>query len=133
MPLPEPSDLKWEIWRLCRHHGLTAGDIVHSRRDDARRQRIGRYLAPKSSSPNPDAVRRQLVKKFIRQVDDFLKTPVGVTYQQSWWWTEWLETGCQPGVARIVPFPEFESHSADNHERWVHDNLVNYHDWLSRQ
>jgi hypothetical protein len=97
MPKPKPSDLAFEVWRLKTHRKLSYGQV-------AQHPSVQRYLAPRSKAADMSASRLQLAKKYVRQVREFLATPIGRIIEQSESWAEWLSTGTDPNRVQIIPF-----------------------------
>lgn len=112
----EPSDLAFEVWRLVRHCGRSYGQVAVS-------SPVARYLAPRSRAKNQRAVRVQLAKKYVRQIDAYLKTWRGEAVRESSWWQQWLQTGEEPGI-RLVPFEGYNPGAP-----WQ-ENYLNYQDHL---
>jgi len=105
MPKPKPSDLAFEVWRLFTQEKRTYGAI-------ATRSAVAKYLSPNSRSADPVNVRKTQAKKYVKAVDGFLATPIGVIIQQTEFWREWLATGVDPTRLNIVPFDGYDP-SAD--------------------
>lgn len=101
MPLPQPPDLAFEVWRLKTHARLSYGEV-------ATMSKVAKFLAPKSRSPHPQQVRIALAKKCVRQVKNFLGTPIGRAIETSEAWRDWLPTGVDPVRLQIVPVPGYD-------------------------
>ena len=94
MPLEHPTPLECEVWRLKRHRAHTFGQIARN---------LHRYLAPRSESSDPFAVRKTLAKRMCKRVDDFLQTPIGRVIQSSEAWQGWQTIAIDQVRLRLVP------------------------------
>ena len=100
MPLPFPSELHLELWRLKTQKGFSYGQIVRS-------PAVGRRLAPRSRAKDPESSRLTLAKRYVAEVNAFLATPIGTAIQASKSWREWLTTGVDPNQLTLRPFDGF--------------------------
>jgi len=117
MPLSKPSDLAFEVWRLVRHEHLTYGQVATT-------SKVAKHLAPHSRATDPHASRVALAKKYKREVDDFLRTPIGQVIKRTPAFKAWIKSGVDPSLLQIVPFP---GHRPD---ATFHENMVDYRDYL---
>ncbi len=93
MPIPMPSDLAFEVWRLVKPQGtLTYGQVATT-------SKVARFLAHGSRAKDSRASRERIAKKHVARVKAFLRTPVGYALTTSDWWAEWLKDGIEPWLS----------------------------------
>jgi hypothetical protein len=101
MPLPRPSDLAFEVWRLKTQARLSYGQIVTT-------SAVAKFVAPGTMAKAQHASRLTIAKNYVKDVTAFLATPIGLEGQTSESWREWLETGHDPNLLRLVPFAGYD-------------------------